>query len=379
MKHKLSVLTTGFALFAMFFGSGNLVFPLLVGQQSHGHFTLASLGILLTGVLVPLAGVLGMVLFRGSTRDFFGVMGQPAVFWFSLIALSLMGPFGVLARCITVAFGSFQLLFPDASLIVFSLVACAVLFWTTINKSRVVPMLGSILTPVLLLSLVLIALFGLWFKPLPPEDARHAWLAFQEGFFQGYQTMDLLAAFFFSTVVIRHLEKKAKDTEPRKLTKMFLHSALVGTTLLSVVYCALVLLGATYANELVDVPPQQMLAVVAQQAMGAWSAPIVCTFVVLACLTTGIVLATLFAEFLKHEISKNKLSDAAAMCITLAIAFVISTLDFAGIARFLTPILQALYPALIVLTAINISSKLFGVHSPRWPVVLTLAATLWYI
>ncbi|EKE08422.1 MAG: hypothetical protein ACD_17C00172G0001, partial [uncultured bacterium] len=97
MKKNRLVISTGLALFSMFFGSGNLVFPLVVGKTSQGHFNLGALGIFLTGVLVPFLGVLAMCLFNGCTKTFFGRMGRPAVFWFPLIALSLMGPFGVLA------------------------------------------------------------------------------------------------------------------------------------------------------------------------------------------------------------------------------------------------------------------------------------------
>src|SRR5262245_8338583 len=109
MKNKLLIISTGFALFSMFFGSGNLVFPLVVGKESGGHYLLATLGIFLTGVVVPFLGVIAMMLYKGDNQKFFGSMGKPATFWFPLIALSLMGPFGVLARCITVAHGSFRL------------------------------------------------------------------------------------------------------------------------------------------------------------------------------------------------------------------------------------------------------------------------------
>ena len=70
MKNKSLILATGLAMFSMFFGSGNLVFPLVVGQMSEGHFGLASLGILLTGVLVPFLGILAMLLFDGNSKVF---------------------------------------------------------------------------------------------------------------------------------------------------------------------------------------------------------------------------------------------------------------------------------------------------------------------
>src|SRR5262249_40180536 len=146
MKNKFLILSTGFALFSMFFGSGNLVFPIVVGTQSDGHYLMAALGILLTGVLVPFLGVLGMMLYQGETRSFFSCMGKLGTFWFPLFALALMGPFGVMARCLTVAHGGLQLMFPNLALPMASLAMCVVIYMLTVNKSRIVPVLGNLLT-----------------------------------------------------------------------------------------------------------------------------------------------------------------------------------------------------------------------------------------
>jgi LIVCS family branched-chain amino acid:cation transporter len=368
MKNKSLILSTGLAMFSMFFGSGNLVFPLVVGQLSEGHFGLAAFGILLTGVLVPFLGILAMLLFNGSSSDFFGRLGKPAAFWFPLIALSLMGPFGVLARCITVAHGAFRLLVPESSLWLFSVFACLFVFLLTVRKSRIVPLLGSILTPILLLSLGAIALFGLLSVDLPKAAANGGWSSFKTGIFQGYQTMDLLAAFFFSSFVIKHLQ--SQRTEAQGSLSIFFKASLIGAGLLSTIYFALVLLGAMYAPQLVSVPPQEMLGFVAQQSLGNLAAPLVCVAVILACATTAIVLTSLFADFLRKEVAKEKINNATALALTLSIAFLTSTLEFSGIAKILGPILEAIYPALIVLTVLSIFHKLWGWTTIRTPLAV---------
>jgi branched-chain amino acid:cation transporter, LIVCS family len=373
MNNKKLIISTGFALFSMFFGSGNLVFPLAVGKESGGHFLLASLGIFLTCVVAPLMGAFALYLYKGDSRSFFGTMGKYATFWFPLIALSLMGPFGVLARCLTVAHGSFRVLFPDISLTLFSIATCVCIFLVTLNKNRIVPFLGSMLTPFLLLTLGLIAFFGFWGGNFPQSSMQvTAWNSFTNGFFEGYQTMDLLASFFFSIFIIKHLS----ESEEKSSSSTFLFSALVGGALLSIVYFCLVYLGTVYSQELEGVPPQQMLAVVTHYSMGPLATPIVCLTVALACFTTAVVLATLFSDFLRQEVAKNRISDKLSMIITLAIAFSVSTLEFAGIAKFLGPILEALYPALIVLTVVNIASKMWDFTWIRVPVALTLFAKL---
>ena len=360
----------------MFFGSGNLVFPLLVGQLSNGHFGVAAFGILLSGVLVPFIGILAMFLFKGNQQEFFGRLGKPATFWFPLLAISIMGPFGVLARCITVAHGAFRLLIPETPLWLFSIISCGVLFFLTIKKNRIVPLLGTILTPVLILFLLAIVCFAITSHPMPQsvELPSSLWASFKEGIFQGYQTMDLLAAFFFSTFVIKHLE--SQQDKGRRPLSLFLKSSLIGAGLLAVIYFFLVLMGAMYAPELAVVPPQEMLGFIAQKALGPMAAPIVCTAVVLACITTAIVLTSLFADFLKKEVSKDKISSWQSLLVTLVIAFLISTLEFSGIARIVGPILEICYPSLIVLALFSIFQKLWGWKSLRMPTALAFVVKL---
>jgi len=373
MKSKSLILSTGLAMFSMFFGSGNLVFPLLVGQVSEGHYLLAALGIFLTGVVVPFLGILVMLLFNGDSNAFFSRLGRPATFWFPLFALSLMGPFGVLARCITVAHGAFKLLMPDLPLWVFSLIGCTAIFFLTFKKNRIVPLLGSILTPLLLVSLSAIAIFSLANNHLPMAADGGHWTSFKHGILQGYQTMDLLAAFFFSVFVIKHLRQHPSVSDnPATSLPVFLCASFIGAGLLSSIYFVLVLMGAMYAPELSGVPPQEMLGFIAERSLGSWAAPVVGIAVILACLTTALVLTSLFSDFLKKEVARNKLPNSISLAITLVIAFFISTLKFSGIMAFIAPILEFTYPALIVLTVVNIFHKLWGLKIVRTPIALAM-------
>lgn len=379
MKKNFLVLSTGFALFSMFFGSGNLVFPILVGKESGAHFFLSSLGIILTGVIVPFLGALGIMLYGGDHKDFFKSMGKTGIFVFSLISLSLMGPFGVMPRCLTVAHGALDNLFPAIPLAGVSLVFCALIYLVSIFKNKIVPALGTILTPLLLLSILAIAVFALKEIGHVPVTASTAtsWFSFKNGFLQGYQTMDLLAAFFFSTFVINHLKStKPQDACGKSTLKLFLQSACVGGGVLAAVYFILVLLGSIHAESLQGVLPQQMLGHVAIKTLGPFGAPVLSLVVVLACFTTAIVLVSLFADFLRTEICKGKINRHIALLTTLAIGFTVSIQGFSGIAKVIGPILEIIYPALIVLTFVNIAHKFWGFRSSHWPVTLTLLAKI---
>lgn len=379
MKNRGIIFSTGLAMFSMFFGSGNLVFPLLVGQLSEGHYAIAALGILLTGVLVPFLGILAMLLFNGNQQEFFERLGRPAAFWIPLICLSIMGPFGVLARCITVAHGAFCLMVPSTPLWLFSMGSCLIVFLLTIRKNRIVPLLGSILTPLLILSLAAIVVCAILSvkMPLVTGEPGIAWASFKHGIFQGYQTMDLLAAFFFSAFVIKHLKNhKAVQENPSHSLSIFLKSSCIGATLLASIYFFLVLIGAMYAPELISIPPQDMLGFIAQKTLGSLAAPFVCTAMILACCTTAIVLASLYADFLRKEISKKRIPQSISLIVTLVIAFFTSTLEFSGISRLIGPLLEVCYPALIVLAILSIFQKLWGWKSLRAPTAIAFVLKL---
>jgi len=374
-KKSYLFISTGFALFSMFFGSGNLVFPISVGKESEGHFLMAALGILLTGVVVPFLGVFGMMLFKGDLQSFFSMFGKRGIFLFSFLSLALMGPFGVLARCLTVAHGALNLIIPDVPLVYASLGLCTLIYFFAANKSKIVSILGTYLTPFLLLSIATIAFFGLQQGEASTVSSGSVWHAFSNGFLQGYQTMDLLAAFFFSAFVISHLQDSFSE-ERGSFLKTFAKSALVGGSLLSLVYVGLVLLGFVYKGALDQVPPQEMLGKIAQMALGSFAAPCVAMAVVLACVTTAIILASLFSDFLRKEVANDKLNPKLSLLITVAIGFFVSTLEFAGIAKFLGPILELSYPALIVLTLMNIANKLWNVKVSHWPVTATVVGKI---
>jgi LIVCS family branched-chain amino acid:cation transporter len=233
------------------------------------------------------------------------------------------------------------------------------------QKNHIMGLLGTVLTPFLLLAIAMIAIFGLMYGEFPANAGENAWFAFQNGFLQGYQTMDLLAAFFFSQFVMQQLSKRlAEKGQEDHLLPIFCKASLVGITALSSVYVILVLLGTLYAPMLNGVPPQEMLGLIAIESLGSYAAPCVCLAIALACLTTAIVLTSLFADFIRDKVTGGKLGNRSALLITLAIGFTVSTLDFNGIARFIGPLLEMIYPALIAITIINIALKLFKAPKP---------------
>lgn len=360
MQSRLNlIITSGFAMFAMFFGSGNLVFPLAIGTEATGQVFYSIIGLIITGVCVPFLGLLAMILFKGDRETAFSYIGKWPAFFLAFAMLSLMGPFGVAARCIIVAYGGIVQLIPNISLEVFGLIWSVITGAIILSHSGWINVIGRYLTPILLLSIALIIAAGLWYAPPLQVSSLSATQAFEVGLDQGYQTMDLLAAFFFSVTVVGYLQKSLEGQPMATILKMSLGASIVGASLLALVYVGFVLLGALYSDALITIAPEQRLAFIAYQTLGGTAQVIIATAIALACLTTFIVLIVLFAQFLNKEISQNRISYKWSILITLGISYAISLLGFNTLATWIAYALEIAYPALIAFSIALITYKLF--------------------
>ena len=365
--------TAGIAMFAMFFGSGNLVFPLIIGMETTDqHFT-ASLGLMITGVLVPFLGLFSMVLYNGNKNKYFGLLGKYAPFILSLLILSLIGPFGVIPRCILVAHGGLTIIFPDLPLALFSGLFLSLILWIIWRKSQVVPIIGKILGPFKIGGIIVIILAAVYQSP----ELIHTNLdgdAFNLGLTQGYQTMDLMAAFFFSVTIVEYLRNVSKSKE--EVIKLSIWSSVIGASLIALVYFGFVSLGAHYATYLAAAQPEQYLATIAHLTLGKYAALIVAITIFLSCLATAASLVRLFAEFLRVDIARSKISWTHSVLITIAISFALSLTGFATIFTILGTVLTYIYPALIALTVAAILQQHYNIKfaNPAFWITLIINA-----
>lgn len=366
---KSTVWSTGLAMFAMFFGAGNIVFPLALGQFTQDKNFFGVSGLVITAVLVPLIGLLAMMLYEGDYTAFFRRIGKVPGFIVTVLILAVIGPLGGIPRCIAIshstlaAFGLTELKW--FNLPIFSLASCALIYLFTCRPSKILGLLGYVLTPILLLSLAVIAVKGIFFMPpLAPTD-HTGWQTFSQGLLDGYNTMDLLAAFFFSSVVLYGLRKGHSDQpiplqENKRVLVIAVMGSLIAAVLLAVVYISFSYLAAGYSGALQEVSNDKLLGALSRNLLGPYAGLLAGVVVSFACLTTEIALTAVFAEFLRKTLFKEKLSYSSALMITLAVAFLVSTLHFEGISAILVPVLQMCYPALIVLSLLNILHKAYG-------------------
>jgi branched-chain amino acid:cation transporter, LIVCS family len=364
---RRAVFSTGLAIFAMFFGAGNIVFPLALGSFTQDKTVWGILGLIITAVFVPLAGLLAMLLYDGDYTSFFRRIGKLPGFFVTAAILALIGPFGGIPRCITISFSTLNAFCVESShkmhLLTFSSFTCLLLFLFTYRPRRILSLLGYILTPLLLCALGLIVVKGLFSMPEADSSLLTRCSVFSKGLLEGYNTLDLLAAFFFSSIVLFCLQKNVGEEaikERKNVLNVAMLGSLIAALLLSLVYICFSFLAAGYSNELKSVESDQLLGTLAYQLLGPWAGLIASIAICFACFTTEIALTAIFAGFLQKSLFKEKINFSTALIMTLMAACLMSTLQFSGISAFLVPIVQVCYPALIVLSILNIMYKLFG-------------------
>ncbi|MEK6733635.1 MAG: branched-chain amino acid transport system II carrier protein, partial [Pseudomonadota bacterium] len=181
------------------------------------------------------------------------------------------------------------------------------------------------------------------------------------GITQGYQTMDLMASLFFSITIVEYLRSVCKSKN--ETIRLSIMSSIIGGGLIALVYVGFIYLGAHYADRLIDINPEQYLAVIAQITLGKHAALIVALTIFLSTLVTAASLVKLFAEFLKTDIAKEKISWVNSVFVTIIIGYGLSLIGFSKIASMLHAVLSYIYQALITL---SISAILYKTYGFRW-------------
>lgn len=365
---RSEAISIGLAMFSMFFGAGNIIYPLAVGQYAKDQNFFAIFGLILTAVLMPIAGAIAMILFDGNYRRFFGRLGSIPGFLFALIIISLLGPLGSTPRCIALSYTTLKSAFIDMPLPLFSAISCGIIFLFTFRKQNMIAILGWILTPLLLLALVLIIMIGLMTAPPPLSVEESSLSMFTHGLHEGYNTMDLLAAFFFSASIINLL--KARQGSYFRIS---LQASGIAACLLGAIYIGFSYIASFHGNDLATGGKDALLAAISMKIAGPYAGILVCSAIALACLTTAIALVSAFTDFMHRDVFLEKISYELTLIGALILTFFISTLEFTGISAFLWPILQICYPGLIVLTLLNIAYRLTGFTPLKLPVFLTFA------
>ena len=360
------IIITGGAIFAMFFGAGNLVFPLDIGVKSGIHVNVAIIGFFLSGILIPLLGLYAISLYHGNYMHFFSHLGRIPGFIVSCLVILLIGLVVGTPRCGLLSYNTFLPLFPilKSHRIVFNALFFSGVYLVSLKQNRVVDALGWVLSPLKLSVLFILIILGVAVKhhPLLTVTSLAPIKTFQHAIEAGYSTMDLLAGIFFCAFVHRSIRYKlAKknglntDRIERRLT---LYACLVGAMLLTLVYSFFILIANYHAFNLQGVPTQKLIGTLALLLLHEAGGIFVSICVGLACFSTAIAVTAITVEFIHTHILNHKINYRVVLLCVVCIVFTLSTLGFERLMNIAIPILNILYPALLGLTIGNVLYKL---------------------
>lgn len=378
-KQNSGVIAAGLALFSMFFGAGDLIWPLILGGQAGDKNLFAMLGLLITGVSLPLLGLIAMMLFEGDYRSFFGRIGRGPSLVLIFFIMAILGPFGTIPRAITLSYATLKPYIPfEMSLIAFSIASSVLILAFTLRPQKVIDLLGLVLTPILLLSLGAILAMGLWDPPQPSSIELVPSAAFSNGLQVGYNTLDLIASFIFAPLVMSHFitDRSVPHTieTRREMFKKMVKASCIAAGLLTLMYIGLTYVSSFYTPYLnPEHLPEERLSAIAMLLLGPKGAFISCIAVAMACLTTAIPVVSIFADYIREDLLPQKRSNLFPLLATLGLSIGITNLGFMGIAQMLSPMLQILCPGLIMLSLLNIFHKLYETRVPKVPVFATFA------
>lgn len=372
MNHKLTnkeIITIGLMLFALFFGAGNMIFPPFLGQQAGTNVWIAILGFLITGVGLPLMGVIAIArvgdlqTLASRVHPRFGIV-------FTVVMYLAIGPFFGIPRTGTVAYeiGITPFLSTETashwtSLFMYTVIFFSVTAVLALNPSKLVDRIGKWLTPALLLVLAMLVIKS-YISPMgaagqPTKEYVSG--PFFKGFIDGYLTMDTIAALVFGIVVISSIKERGIKNNSL-ITKTTVKAGVIAATCLSAVYLSLAYIGATGVESIgIKKNGGGILSAAANELFGSYGAIVLGLAITFACITTSVGLVSSCAQYFAKL--NPKISYKMLVWILSLFSMVVANIGLTQLIKVSVPILIMIYPLAIVLIILSFMHQLFHGYS----------------
>ena len=353
---RRDVFALGFMTFALFLGAGNIIFPAESGLQAGAEVWLAALGFLLTGVGLPLLTVVALARVGGGLTALTQPLGKIAGGVLAVAVYLAIGPFFATPRTAVVSYEIGVVPFfgnSSAGLLIYSTVYFALVLFLAITPNKIVDRIGSLITPVLLLALVILG-GAAFFQPAGAVGealALYQEKAFLQGFLHGYLTMDALGALAFGVVIATALRSKGVNSE-RLVTRYSIYAGLIAALGLSAVYLSLFYLGATSQSIASEAQNGgQVLALYVQHVFGPIGNLLLAVVIALACLTTAVGLLVACGEFFSELMN---IAYKYVVVFFVLFSWGVSNQGLDQLIKVSVPVLTGLYPLAIVLVVLGL-------------------------
>ena len=369
MKTKLSlkeIIIIGVTLFGMFFGAGNLIFPVHLGQLAGENVIPATLGFIVTGVTIPILAVaaIGITHSNGLFRMCEKKVGRGFAFFFTCLLYLTIGPFFAIPRCCTTTFttGVYPLLGEaneSICLLIFSFLFFALVLFFSLKPNEIMKWVGKIITPIFLVFFAILIVTSLVKTNTPvsgivPEQS-YVNGSFINGLLEGYNTMDAIAGLAFGIIVVNCIRDLGIH-DGKLVSREIIKAGIIAAVLMSIIYFATTIMGSK-SRVLFEISENGgiALAQLSEHFLGKVGLVILAITIGLACLKTAIGLVTSCSEaFVK--MFPNSLDYRKWAIIFTVFSFAISNFGLTTIINYSIPVLMFLYPIAIVMTILGIFS-----------------------
>ena len=358
--HGKNLLLVGFTLFSMFFGAGNLIFPPFLGAEAGTAAWPAFLGFAMSAIGLPVLGVVAVARSGGLAALAGRVHPRFAAVFTLLIYLSI-GPCLAIPRTASTSFEMFAPIIGGgtAKQAVYSVLFFAVAFLIALRPDKLTDRLGKILCPTLIV-LIVVLFTGCLVAPVAGHygavQSNYASLPAAVGFLGGYQTMDTIAALNFGAIIALNIRAKGIE-EDKQVVRGTIRAGWIAGALLLVIYAMLTHVGALSGAEFpLGESGADTLSSLSYALFGMPGRILLAAIFLIACLNTCIGLISCVSEYF-HGLFARVSYRAFAAFFSVA-SMVVSNIGLAGIIRLSTPVLNAIYPAAIVLIVLSFVPQL---------------------
>jgi LIVCS family branched-chain amino acid:cation transporter len=370
--NKKSLTITSFALFSLFFGAGNLILPPQLGFKSGELWWLVTLGFCLSAVVIPLLGILAHARLQGTMFDFAKKV-SPAFSWVYcylvyIISISLPSP-----RTASVTHEMAIQPLWDSPAWMTSVLYFVLVYIFVINRSKILDLVGKLLTPgilIILLFIFVIATFSFDFN-FTSHTLDHP---FSHGILEGYQTFDAIGAVVVGAVIIISINIKNKEASFESKKSLIRKAGFLAGLGLFLVYAGLIFTGAVFGDSFdPSISRTALLSGISLQTLGNTAHLFLSLLVSLACFTTAVGIVTGTSDFIRGQFNDSVLAYRITAIIGCVLGVLMGQLNVDYIIAVALPALMLIYPITIVLIILNVvPEKLASPKVFRWVVVTTV-------
>jgi len=358
MRKNLDAMTIGLALFSLFFGAGNLIFPPFLGMVAGDKWFLGFVIYFIFDIGLALIAMLAISLNDNKLNNVVGKIGQTPAKIIGVVLMICIGPAIVIPRTAATTYEmlSNSGVISGQGMLFFTLVYFAIVVLLTIRPTKVIDIIGNFLTPVLFIGLSFLIVYGI-INPIGEiSSVTMVDSIVKEGVTTGYQTMDVFGGLIFAGIIISSIISKGykEKKEQRQIT---FKASMLASVLLLFVYGGLTYLGATVSTKFgLQVDRTGLLISITNGLLGRFGAIALSAIVSTACLTTAIGLTSASATYF-NKLSNGKVSYKILVLLITGASITLANLGLDTIINVAGPILNLIYPVVLTMIVLSLVPK----------------------